>query len=40
MILFSGMLYERRSVPQSLHWIQEISVVNYAFGALVLNQIE
>lgn len=40
MILFSGMLYERRSVPHGLHWIQDISIMNYGFNALILNQIE
>ncbi|GAB5032116.1 abc subfamily abcg [Nannochloropsis oceanica] len=40
MILFSGMLYERHSVPAGLQWIQEISVINYSFGLLVLNQVE
>ncbi len=40
MILFSGMLYERSSVPRGLRWIQSLSVMNYGFAALVLNQIE
>lgn len=40
MILFSGMLYERYSVPAGLQWIQDISVINYSFGLLVLNQVE
>lgn len=40
MILFSGMLYERSSVPRGLRWIQDISIMNYGFNALILNQIE
>lgn len=39
MILFSGMLYERNSVPPSLRWIQDISVMNYSFALMVLNQV-
>ena len=38
MILFSGMLYERASVPMYLRWIQHISVINYGFAALVINE--
>lgn len=38
MILFSGMLYERASVPLFLQWIQHISVINYGFAALVINE--
>jgi len=40
MILFSGMLYERHSVPEGLRWIQDISVMNYSFALLVLTQVE
>ena len=40
MILFSGMLYERHSVPPGLEWIQDISVMNYGFALLVLNEVE
>jgi ABC-type multidrug transport system permease subunit len=40
MILFSGMLYERNSVPHSLKWIQDLSIVNYGFALLVINQVE
>jgi len=40
MILFSGMLYERHSVPPSLEWIQDISIMNYGFALLVLNEVE
>ena len=40
MILFSGLLYERSSVPPGLEWIQDISVMNYGFALLVLNQVE
>lgn len=40
MILFSGMLYERHSVPPSLEWIQDISIMNYGFALLILNEVE
>ena len=32
------MLYERASVPLYLKWIQYISVINYGFAALVINE--
>lgn len=38
MILFSGMLYERNRVPMFLSWLQYTSVVNFGFGALVINE--
>jgi hypothetical protein len=38
MFLFSGMLYERHSVPSYLRWMQELSLVNYSFGAYVTNE--
>lgn len=40
MILFSGMLYERHSVPAGLVWLQDISLVNYGYALLVINQAE
>ncbi|TFJ86620.1 hypothetical protein NSK_002274 [Nannochloropsis salina CCMP1776] len=40
MILFSGMLYERHSVPTALQWLQDISVINYSFAVLALNQVQ
>ena len=39
-ILFSGMLYERLSVPVGLRWIQDISVLNYSCILLILNQVK
>jgi hypothetical protein len=38
MIMFSGLLIERDSVPVWLAWIEKISVVNYAFDALMSQQ--
>lgn len=38
MILFSGMLYERNSVPAGLEWLQDISLVNYGYALMVINQ--
>lgn len=40
MILFSGMLYERNSVPHCLKWTQDLSIANYGFALLVINQVE
>ena len=40
MILFSGMLYERNSVPHSMKWIQDLSIMNYGFALLVINDVE
>jgi ATP-binding cassette, subfamily G (WHITE), eye pigment precursor transporter len=39
MILFSGMLYERSRVPLFLQWMQYVSVVNYGFAALIINEV-
>jgi ABC-type multidrug transport system permease subunit len=39
MIMFSGILYERQSVPVWLAWLERISLVNYAFGSLLAQQI-
>jgi hypothetical protein len=38
MILFSGMLYERARVPIFLQWMQYVSVVNFGFAALIINE--
>jgi hypothetical protein len=38
MIMFSGLLIERDSVPVWLAWIEKISIVNYAFDALMSQQ--
>ena len=35
MILFSGLLYERRAVPPGLQWVEDISVINYGYALLV-----
>lgn len=40
MILFSGMLYERNSVPHSLKWIQDLSIMKYGFVLLVIGQVK
>jgi hypothetical protein len=40
MILFSSLLYQKSSVPEGLSWMQSLSIVNYAYGLLVLNQTE
>ncbi|TFJ86806.1 hypothetical protein NSK_001894 [Nannochloropsis salina CCMP1776] len=39
MIMFSGILYERSSVPAWLSWLQTLSIVNYSFSALMIQQI-
>ena len=39
MIMFSGILYERSSVPAWLGWLQTLSIVNYSFSALMIQQI-
>ena len=38
MIMFSGLLIERSSVPVWLAWIEKISIVNYAFDTLMSQQ--
>lgn len=38
MVLFSGLLYDRTTVSPWLRWIQDTSLVNYTYTALVLNQ--
>lgn len=39
MILFSGLLYDRNLVPMWLRWLEKVSIVNYGFAALILNQV-
>lgn len=39
MILFSGLLYQRDTVPSWLSWIQSVSIVNYGFSAIVIQQV-
>jgi ABC-type multidrug transport system permease subunit len=39
MIMFSGILYERNTVPVWLGWLQNLSLVNYSFSALMIQQI-
>ncbi len=38
MIMFSGVLYQKSTVPAWLSWIQHISIVNYAFSAMMAEQ--
>jgi hypothetical protein len=38
MILFSGLLYERNTVPVWLAWIQNFSIVNYGLSAFMIHQ--
>lgn len=38
MILFSGMLYERGRVPFFLKWMQYLSLVNYGFAGIMINE--
>lgn len=35
MIMFSGMLYPRSLMPTWLSWIQDVSICNYGFEALM-----
>ena len=35
-----GLLYERSSVPTWLQWIEDVSLVNYAFDALLTQQMD
>jgi len=39
MIMFSGVLYQKSTVPGWLGWMQHVSLVNYAFSALMAEQI-
>ena len=38
MIMFSGLLYERSSVPPWLGWIEKVSLVEYCFDSLLAQQ--
>ena len=38
MIMFSGLLIQRDSVPVWLAWIEKISIVKYAFDTLMSQQ--
>jgi hypothetical protein len=37
--MFSGVLYQKSTVPAWLSWIHHISIVNYAFSAMMSLQI-
>jgi ABC-type multidrug transport system permease subunit len=39
MIMFSGILYERGSLPWYFSWLENLSVVNYGFSALMSMQV-
>ena len=39
MIMFSGVLYQKSTVPAWLGWMQHVSLVNYSFSALMAEQI-
>jgi ABC-type multidrug transport system permease subunit len=39
MIMFSGLLYKRDSAPPYLAWMEKISIVNYTFSALLVQQV-
>jgi hypothetical protein len=39
MIMFSGILYERGSLPMYLSWLENLSIVNYGFSALLSMQV-
>lgn len=39
MILFSGLLYQRGTAPAYLAWIEKISIVNYTFSAMLIQQV-
>jgi hypothetical protein len=39
MIMFSGLLYKRDSVPPYLAWLENVSIVNYSFSALLVQQV-
>jgi hypothetical protein len=39
MIMFSGILYERGSLPLYLSWMENLSIVNYGFAALMSMQV-
>ncbi|GAB5037684.1 abc subfamily abcg [Nannochloropsis oceanica] len=35
MVMFSGVLYERASVPSSLSWMSSISIINHGFALML-----
>ena len=39
MIMFSGVLYQKSTVPAWLGWMHHVSLVNYSFSALMAEQI-
>ena len=39
MIMFSGVLYQKSTVPSWLGWMHHVSLVNYSFSALMAEQI-
>ena len=38
MIMFSGVLYQKSTVPRWLSWIHHVSIVNYSFSAMMAEQ--
>lgn len=40
MVMFSGMLYQRSSLPPLLSWCESLSIVNYGFSALLGLQVQ
>jgi hypothetical protein len=39
MIMFSGLLYQRNTIAPWLEWLEQLSLVNYGFSALVIQQV-
>lgn len=39
MIMFSGVLYQKSTVPVWLSWMHHVSLINYSFSALMAEQI-
>jgi ABC-type multidrug transport system permease subunit len=38
-MLFGGLLLNKSSMPESFAWLQNLSFFNYAFEALVVNEV-
>lgn len=38
-MLFGGLLLNKATMPESLKWMQSLSFFNYAFEALVVNEV-
>ena len=38
-MLFGGLLLNKNSIPNAFQWMQRISFFNYAFEALVVNEV-